>query len=83
MPEQIFPIEVVGVDYICDNCGQGNMEPYGNVILTCDPPRIPHKCSNCGYDQSFTERYPAVRHQRVDANKTAHYTDFSTEAHLE
>lgn len=67
MPEQLFPIKVVGVDYICDACGQGNMEPYGNEILTSYSPRFPHKCSNCGYKQSFTERYPAVRHQRVDS----------------
>lgn len=66
MPEQSFPIQVVGVDYLCDVCRQGKMEQNGNIILTTAPPQFPHKCSNCGYSQTFTERYPTVRHQRVD-----------------
>ena len=66
MPEQQFPIQIVGVDYICDVCGQGKMEQNGNIILTTNSPQIPHKCPNCGYERTFFERYPTVRYQRVD-----------------
>ena len=65
MPEKTFPVQVVGVDYICDVCGQGKMEQAGNVVFTTHPPQIPHKCSNCDYERAFIERYPTVRHQRV------------------
>lgn len=53
------PAQAFIVDYVCDQCGNGTMQPHGAVAswLT-DPIQYPHKCTSCGHEQTFTERYP-------------------------
>lgn len=58
--EQEFNIQPYGIKMMCDKC-DGEMKPLGNIILTCDPPRYPHTCDKCGYQSSYTEKYPTVR----------------------
>jgi len=66
MAERNFPIQVVGVEYICDECGIGAMEPHGQVAWLTDPVQYPHRCSHCGATAGLTKRYPTVRHLRVE-----------------
>lgn len=61
MPEQQFEIQPVVVRYICDKCGDGEMLQSGKIAWMTDPPQMPHKCTKCGHEQAFTEKYPAVR----------------------
>lgn len=66
MAEKTFPINVVGVDYTCDECGIGAMIPNGNISFLSDPPKFPHLCPNCGATAYLSEKYPSVRHLRAD-----------------
>lgn len=66
MAERNFPIQVVGVEYICDKCGIGTMKPHGEVAWLTDPVQYPHSCTKCGATIALNERYPLVRHLRVE-----------------
>lgn len=67
MPEQRCEVTTYAVDYICDQCNKGMLEPSDNIMLTCDPPLFNHKCNNCGLTRTFNERYPKIIHERVGA----------------
>jgi len=63
MSERRFEVTPVGVDYICDTCEKGLMNPTG-VMLTSDPPKWPHRCSNCGHEVILDEKFPTIRFER-------------------
>ena len=65
MAERRFAIKVVGVDYVCDDCGTGIMQPHGDVAWMTNPVQFPHKCSHCGATKAFPERYPTLRYERM------------------
>lgn len=67
MPEREFSMVPVGVEYVCDNCQVGTMEPHGKVSYLTDPIQFPHKCASCGHVRAFAERYPNVRWRRAEA----------------
>lgn len=60
MAEQTYELKPVGVRYVCDKCGEGEMQRNG-IVLTAYPPRYMHACSKCGHRQAFTEVYPSIR----------------------
>lgn len=60
MAEREFPIEQVGVEYVCDTCQQGTMHVSGNLLLT-HPMKWPHRCNKCGAEEALIEKYPIVR----------------------
>ena len=64
MSERIYDVKIVGVDYVCDECGTGLMESTG-VALMSNPPWYPHHCSHCGATKNISERYPTVRYRPV------------------
>jgi|694.fasta_scaffold06610_19 DNA-directed RNA polymerase subunit RPC12/RpoP len=70
MAERNFPIQVVGVEYICDKCGIGTMKSHGKVACPADPVEYPHSCTHCGATAELTERYPTVRHLRVETGES-------------
>ena len=54
------------VEYICDKCGKGFMEPTG-IIKTSNPPLWEHDCSNlCGNFQDFREQYPYIKYEEQE-----------------
>lgn len=65
MPEQKFELKAVGVDYVCDNCGDGVMVATGSFALMSDPPQWQHSCNKCGHPRAFFEKYPTVRFERA------------------
>lgn len=67
MTERRFPIEVQGIEYVCDECGKGTMQPHGQTV--CIGP-VPHNCDHCGARRTFGESYPLDRLVRAVAEET-------------
>jgi|JI10StandDraft_1071094.scaffolds.fasta_scaffold883266_3 DNA-directed RNA polymerase subunit RPC12/RpoP len=66
MTERTYEVRTIGVDYLCDKCGDGLMEHTG-IMLMSDPPKYPHKCNRCGTVMDFFQKYPTVRWERLPA----------------
>lgn len=56
---EVRRIETSQVDERCPVCSQGWMRPTG-IVITNTPPQFPHKCTNCGYEQTYSVRYPYI-----------------------
>lgn len=56
------PVKTVWIGYWCDQCGQGEMKHVG-TMLTSSPPQYPHKCTNCGYEETFWSSYPQITYE--------------------
>lgn len=68
MPEIAKPVQMVVVEYICDECGKGKMQRHGGIVYTSNPIEIPHKCDNCGHEQNFVEpQYPRIGWKELEA----------------
>jgi len=52
-------VKTYSIDYVCEECGDGNMRPEGHVLTTY-PARYPHKCTSCGHMETFKITYPHV-----------------------
>lgn len=66
MSERTYAVRAVGVEYTCDECQAGVMEPTG-VVLASYPPQWPHQCDNCGATKNLWQKYPTIRWERVQA----------------
>lgn len=61
--ERSFPIKPIGIKYICEFCGEGEMkmsDDASNFILTSNPPLIKHVCTKCGKDMLLPKSYPYI-----------------------
>ena len=59
--EQTFNIKPIGVKYICEHCGEGEMVRDSNEPLRlADPPLIPHVCNKCGGKLLLPKQYPYI-----------------------
>lgn len=60
--ERTFPIQHVGVKYICEHCGEGEMlfVPDNDILLTF-PPMFKHRCNKCGGELSLPRQYPYIK----------------------
>ena len=47
------------VQYVCDSCNEGYMEPKGPMLMT-HPPLYPHRCRNCDVTMNLKHAYPIV-----------------------
>lgn len=56
MPE-VRQVSTQQVDEKCPVCQQGWMRPTGIVTQTT-PAQFEHKCTQCGYKQTYSVRYP-------------------------
>ena len=57
--EVIRPVQMVVVDYICDECEKGKMIQRGHPRRTEALWQYPHQCENCGQWQLLDEpSYP-------------------------
>lgn len=65
MSELRFKLNTFGVDYQCDACGKGFMVVSGDMVLTSMPPQYQHTCTHCGKTEYLTEKYPTVKHERL------------------
>lgn len=63
--EEMYAVEPIGIKYICDTCGKGEMFSTGKNDWTINPPQFEHLCSNCSQKEFLKEKYPLVRFRRV------------------
>jgi DNA-directed RNA polymerase subunit RPC12/RpoP len=67
MPEKEIPLRQVGVSYVCDKCGKGEMVykmlNVGIVLATSfeQEPCWIHVCNHCSSEAELKEKYPTVR----------------------
>lgn len=60
---KLVPYEI---QYICDKCNKGYMQPTGKVFPT-SPMQIEHKCSDCDCIKCFyEEKYPKIVYEREE-----------------
>jgi len=58
MPERKKEVKTYKIEYVCDECGEGDMRPTG-ICLTSNPPQYPHTCTVCGHEKRFRDKkYP-------------------------
>lgn len=63
MPEREKRVETFLVEYVCDECGRGEMVGTG-LTKTVDPPLFEHKCNNCGFTADYRGvHYPGYRYK--------------------
>lgn len=67
MPEVKVEVVPVGIQYLCDSCGNGYMARedigLGGSMLLTNPPKYKHKCNNCWVEEYLTETYPTIRYE--------------------
>ena len=64
MPEIEQEVKTFTVSCLCEECGDGWMEPTG-ICLTSNPPQYPHKCSKCGEIENFRVEYPRTIYRTI------------------
>ncbi|HZH60698.1 MAG TPA: hypothetical protein VEY70_14215 [Metabacillus sp.] len=65
--EITFEVKPIGVKYVCDSCGEGEMVPNGKNDFKYEV-KIGHTCSKCGLEKDFAEKYPLIRYEFFDKN---------------
>jgi len=60
MAEVEYDAKCVGVDYVCDSCGEGMMRSDGSAYCT-HPLTYVHECTTCGYRKDFKVQYPFAK----------------------
>lgn len=48
--------------YACDHCRFGEMKST-NIMLTTNPPKFEHKCTNCGTVENLWQQYPLIYYE--------------------
>lgn len=70
MPEKEFKVYPVGIYYVCDNCGEGQMiyKELDSQALIFDSENgfLVHVCSKCGCEKKLVKKYPTIEHRKVD-----------------
>ncbi len=70
MPEKEIDVRPVSVSYICDKCGEGEMQhvvsdfgtiPAGYLSYSS----FKHTCNKCGYVMHMQCIYPTIRYKEV------------------
>jgi hypothetical protein len=57
MPKRRFPVQPVGVAFLCENCNQGLAVATGST----DPAGLHrHQCNNCKFIYFFEVKYPTI-----------------------
>lgn len=64
MAEVKTQVKTYEVQYVCDVCKDGYMEPNG-IMLTSNPPKYQHSCQNCNHSVSFRVQYPRMVYEPI------------------
>ena len=66
--EKLFNVRPVGIRYICELCGKGEMKvdtsPDAQILMS-NPPLIPHVCTSCGGKMSLPKQYPYIEWEEI------------------
>ncbi len=73
MPTIIKPVNVVEVDYLCDDCRIGKMRHTGMSLMST-PAKYPHRCTHCNAHQNFNSIFPHTGHRKVEEAQVAELT---------
>ena len=66
--EVLRPVQMVVIEYICDECEKGKMLRKGNPKTREIPWQYPHQCDNCGYAEYLTEPpYPRTEWRELES----------------
>ena len=61
MSEERVPVTPVMIVMRCDRCGRGLMESTGASFSTSFETTFPHRCTECGREDAFTDvKYPNI-----------------------
>jgi DNA-directed RNA polymerase subunit RPC12/RpoP len=63
--EKRFEVKSIGIKYICDTCGEGEMSPTGGLKMFETNATYPHICERCGAEKDLLEKYPLIRYEFV------------------
>ena len=58
---RMIPIKT---EMICDKCG-GTMIPTGMCLMS-NPPKYPHKCDKCGFEETYNVSYPNIEFEEEE-----------------
>lgn len=61
--EESKEVIVIKVHYKCEKCDEGYMFPFGSNVYMTSPPKYPHICDKCGYQQDFNKIYPSIEYK--------------------
>jgi len=64
MAEKKVEVKIYEVNYICDNCGAGEMKSEGLALLLSFPGKYKHKCTNCDHTMLSANQYPYTVSER-------------------
>ena len=76
--EEAFDVKPVGIRYICELCGEGEMRLHDDgpvMVEAVYPPRPPlrkHICTKCGGTMMLPKAYPYIEWVPVDPPAIAH-----------
>ena len=61
------PVQMILVEYICDECEKGKMVQKGHPKRREVPWQYPHQCDNCGHVQWLEEpKYPRTTWKELE-----------------
>jgi len=66
------PVEVLSLEYVCDNCQRGRMRPVrdtGSSALAAPAVTYPHRCGECGHVAHLGKLYPDIIYRRAHATE--------------
>lgn len=64
MAEVRTEVRTYEIQYVCDVCKDGYLEPNG-ITLTSHPPQHQHSCTSCGHTVSFRVIYPRMVYEPI------------------
>lgn len=73
MPEKESKLEIIQVDYLCDNCGEIMVMERGSFddkivesIFKLASTEMLYKCNTCGCRRVLKEKYPKIIHRKIE-----------------
>lgn len=68
------PVKMVQVEIVCESCEQGTYV-FNKMVLDRDPIVFQHKCTHCGAEVYFNNKYPALGNTPAGEKETVELTD--------
>lgn len=63
--EETFRVKPIGVKYICDFCGKGEMNQTGEMKMYENHVNFIHTCDNCYKEIELKQKYPLIRYEQI------------------
>lgn len=66
------PVEVLSLEYVCDDCHRGRMRPIrdlGSSALASPAMTYAHRCGECGHVAYLSKLYPDIIYRMAHATE--------------